>query len=293
MSEKIMFVVDAAGDLSLTQIKGKPVTIVPARVQIAGRDELLDRLSLTPREYWDVLKTCQTPPTTSMAPPLEWMAAYKKAYEQGYTHIFVTTVSSTGSGVFNAAVMGIDLLREEGITDLVIEPVDSLSYSAMYGHAILRGCEMAAAGVPFAEIVENIRGIFNKAEAVLGVYTLKYLKRSGRINGVAAFAGEALGLRPIMRARGGSIDPCDKVRGDNKVIPAIVSNMERYYNRDDNDQRVSIIYGDVPGADILELERLVRDKFGVKDLTRYDLGPSVATNTGPHVLCVTYYGTPR
>ena len=293
MREKVMFVIDAAGDLSLEQIKDKPIMIVPARVHIEGREELFDLFGISPQEYWEVLKTCQTPPSTSMAPPLEWMAAYKRAYEQGYTHLFVTTVSSTGSGVFGAACMGVGMLREEGGDGPVIETVDSLGYSAIYGHAILRGCEMAAEGVPFAEIVQNIRDIFNRTEAVIGVYTLKYLKRSGRINGVAAFAGEALGLRPILRARGGSIEPCDKVRGDNKVVPAIINNMARYFNRNDSEQRVNIVCGDVPEEDILELERLLRERFGVENPTRYIIGPSIATNTGPHCIGTIYYGEPR
>lgn len=293
MQEKIMFVLDAAGDLSLEQIKDLPITLVPAHIHIDGREELLDMVGISPQEYWNVLETCQTPPSTSMAPPMEWMAAYKKAYEQGYTHIFVTTVSSSASGVLGSAVMGINLLREEGINDIVIEPVDNLAYSAMYGHAILRGCEMAKAGVPFSEIVAKMKEIFNKVEAVFGVYTLKYLKRSGRINGVAAFAGEALGLKPILRACNGSINPCDKVRGDKNVVPGIISNLTRYLNKDDPDQQVCVICADVPDSDILELERQLKQQFGIENPVRYYIGSSVTTNTGPHCLAVSYYGVPR
>lgn len=292
MQEKIKFIVDAAGDLSLEDIAEKPITLVPAYVHIENRPVTRDMIGISPPEYWEVLKACKVPPHTSMAPPVEWMAAYKEAYEQGYTHIIVTTVSSTASGVFGAANMGIDMLHEEGINDIVIEPVDCLGYSAMYGDAILRGCEMAKEGIPFAEILAKVKSICDKVEVVFSVYTLKYLRICGRVNGVSAFAGEALGIRPVLRARNGSINPCDKVRGDKNIVGGIITNMKKFINTEDKEQRISVIYSDVPEEHLKELIKRLKDEFGVENPKLYALGSSITTNAGPHTLGVVYYGNP-
>ncbi|MCL1819560.1 MAG: DegV family protein [Oscillospiraceae bacterium] len=292
--QKIKFILDAAGDLTHEDIKGKPITICPARVHIDGRPETRDLFGITPQEYWEVLKTCKISPHTSMAPPIEWMTAYKEAYEQGYTHVIMTTVSSTGSGVFDAASsIAVGMLREEGIHDLVVEPIDSLGYSAMYGHAFLKGAEMAEAGASFDEICAKIREIFNKVEAMFSVYTLKYLKASGRINGVAAFAGEALGIRPVLLASGGSINPIDKVRGDGNVIKGVLSNLKKRYNANDQEQQVHIIHADVSEEIISELEEGLKENFGIENPKRVPLGSSITTNTGPTSIGVVYYGNPR
>ena len=293
MREKIMFIVDAAGDLTLEDAAANPITLVPAYVHIEDRPVTRDIVGISPQDYWEVLKTCKVPPHTSMAPPIEWMGAYKTAYEQGFTHILVTTVSSTASGVFNAAVMGAELLREEGITDIVIEPVDFLAYSAMYGHAILRGCEMVKAGVPFDEIVKKTKEIANKVEAIISVNTLKYLRLSGRINGVSAFAGEALGVRPVLLARGGSINPCDKVRGDKNIVQGIITNLKKHMNLNDPEQQIHIVYTDTPNNDADELERRIKEEFGIEVKRRWALGSSITTNVGPYAVGAAYYGHPR
>lgn len=294
MQEKIKFILDAAGDLTLEDVANNPITIVPAYVHIEDKPVTRDLIGISPEDYWEVLKTCRVPPHTSMAPPVEWVAAYKEAYLEGYTHIIVTTVSSTASGVFGAAVMAIDMLRdEEGITDIVIEPLDCLAYTAMYGDTILRGCEMAKEGVPFAEILAKMKNICNKVEAVFSVYTLKFLKICGRVNGVSAFAGEALGIRPVLRASGGSINPCDKVRGDKNIVNGVMTNLKKFINPDDPEQRISILYTDVPKEHIDELEKRIKEEYCIKDIRYFALGSSITTNCGPHCLGVVYYGNPR
>ncbi len=290
-NEKVMFLMDAAGDLSLDMIAGKPITLVPAKVHVDGKD-YLDFVNLPPKTFWEMLKTCETPPTTSMAPPIEWMQACKRAHEQGYTHVCITTVSSTASGVMNAAIMGVDMLAAEGITDLVVEVVDTLAYTGMYGQAILQSVTLAEQGMPFQDIVARLKGIFGKVECLFSVYTLKYLKRSGRISGMAAFAGEALGIRPIMLASGGSINPYDKVRGDKNIIAGIMSCIAKRVDTTTN-PNFAICHADVPAQDIDELVQKICVEYGVADIPRYPMGSSVTANVGPYCLAVTYYGRPR
>lgn len=82
-------------------------------------------------------------------------------------------------------------------------------------------------GTPFDEIVAYARQRISKLYAYLGVYSLKYLKKSGRISGGAAFVGEALGLRPISLVRDGAVTVCDKVRGDRNLFPRILALLQR------------------------------------------------------------------
>ena len=56
---------------------------------------------------------------------------------------------------------------------------------------------MREQGESFDAIVSVVKSRLNRVEAYLGVYSLKFLKKSGRISGGAAFVGEALGLKPI------------------------------------------------------------------------------------------------
>lgn len=44
--------------------------------------------------------------------------------------------------------------------------------------------------------------------------TLKYVKKSGRVTAAAAFAGELLGLRPLIKIAGGVSTVIEKIRGE-------------------------------------------------------------------------------
>ena len=59
--------------------------------------------------------------------------------------------------------------------------------------------------------------------------TLKYLKMGGRISALTAFAGEALGIKPIIAVVDGKIKMLDKARGFRKgcmTLMNMVQNMD-------------------------------------------------------------------
>ena len=54
----------------------------------------------------------------------------------------------------------------------------------------------------------------NKMEVILGPYSLKQMKKSGRISAAAAVMGELMGIRPIITLIDGKTRVESKVRGD-------------------------------------------------------------------------------
>ncbi|GHV08398.1 DegV domain-containing protein [Clostridia bacterium] len=288
---KILLITDAASDVSHEAIEGKPIKIVAAYTHIDGRT-FRDFYDVSPLEYCEMLKACETYPTTSMAPPPDYLAAYKEAREQGYTHIIVTQVSSTASGTINSAKLGVDLLEAEGITDMTIAVVDTLTYSVAYGHNVVLAADMIAAGKGFQEIVDWLAYICPRTEVLFGAYTLKYMRRSGRINSMAAFVGEALGMRPIILTHKGRVDPIDRARGDKNVVPKLAEHL-KVLAATDIPQKPCIIYTDIPAHEIDLLETLILEALpSATEVVRYQLGSTITTNTGPHTIALTFYANP-
>ena len=77
------------------------------------------------------------------------------------------------------------------------------------------------------DIVHIARARLKRCEAVLGVYTLKHLKKSGRISGGAAFVGEALGLKPVSLVKAGAVTVIDKARGEKNLISKVLEQVAR------------------------------------------------------------------
>jgi len=283
---KILFITDASSDLQPDLVEGKPIVIVPAKI-IAGGKEFRDFYDITPEEYWEILKTLPEVPTTSMATPAEYLDAYKQAREDGYTHICVTQISSTASGTMNSALMARDMLAEEGITDLTVEVIDTLNYSMAYGHTVLEGVKMAAEGISFEKITARIKELCQRAEVIFSVFTLKYLRKTGRASGMAAFAGELLGIRPIMLVGKGEARPIAKVRGDKNVLDGIVEYVKKRKNS--AEKYMSIIHADISKEVIVRLEQLLEQNFGVKNLPKFKMGAAVTTHAGPLTIGVLFY----
>jgi DegV family protein with EDD domain len=283
---KILFVTDASSDLQPDLIKDKPIVVIPATIHAGGK-EYRDFYDITPENYWELLKTLSEVPTTTMATPAEYLKAYRKAHEDGYTHICVTQISSTASGTMNSALIARDMLADEGVTGMTIEVIDTLNYTMAYGHTVLEGVKMAAEGLSFERMTERIKELCQKAEVVFSVFTLKYLRKTGRASGMAAFAGELLGIRPILLAGKGEVKPIAKIRGDKNVLDGIVEYVKKRKNS--AEKYMSIIHADISKEVIVRLEQLLEQNFGVKNLPKFKIGAAVTTHAGPLTIGVLFY----
>ncbi|MCL1806913.1 MAG: DegV family protein [Oscillospiraceae bacterium] len=285
--EKILFIIDSPGDLTKEEIAGKPIWINPVLVSYGGLEKWEHELE--PRQFWKDLTRLDEIPRTTMIVPDDWLRLYRKAKAEGFTHVLVHTLSSTASGICNSAFLAKRLFEDgDGIP---VEVVDSRSYAFIYGRNILKCAEMAEQGVPFSQIVEHLRGLTSRNRAILWVYTLKHLKKSGRISGMRAFVGETLGLRPLLLIKDGVIAPIDKVRGDGNVIPRAAQLVKEHAVAPET-QRIEILYADVPQTEIERAQNIIGEVVRPKEITLHHIGGVIAINCGPASMAACFYGEP-
>ena len=132
---------------------------------------------------------------------------------------------------------------------------------------------------------------FAKVEVCLAAYSLKQMKKSGRVSAAAAFAGELLGLRPIISLIDGVTKVEDKVRGDAAVPAAMIKQVRKRMDYPDGDVHYMLGCTDIPN--VKELEKLCRKEFGREPDAVFKLGAAVASNTGPDAIALIYLGQPR
>ena len=247
---------------------------------------------ITPEDYWKLLEDSREIPVTAMVTPTVFLDSYRRAAERGCTHLLAVLINANGSGTYQAACLARDMFREECGDKMRIEVIDSATYTYIYGHIVVLAAELRDQGDSFDAILGVVRSRLNRVEAFLGVYSLKHLKKSGRISGGAAFVGEALGLKPISHVYDGAVNVCDKVRGEKALVAGLIRKVSARVQQPEK-QTALLLYGDVPAARIDELEKRLRTEIGFRDVLRSPIGPSVITNTGPQALAVAYYGQPR
>ena len=288
--EKILLIIDSPGDLTKEQVEGMPIWVAPVRITYEGK-ERLEYYEIDRQEYWKDLDRLEEIPATAQITPPQWMQMYQNAAAADYTHVLVYTLSGTASGIYNASCMAAQLYREENPGGLVIDIIDSRSYSFIYGRNILKAAQMVEDGLPFAQICDSLRELTRRSNGILWVYTLRHMRKSGRISGVAAFVGETLGLRPLLLIKDGYIGPIDKVRGDRNVVPRAVELVKKYAVNP-QEQVMEILYSDVPQEEIDLAVKLVREELNPKEIVLQPIGCAIATNCGPTAMAICFYGEP-
>ena len=211
--------------------------------------------------------------------------------DEGYTDVIDVPINKSGSSTYNNALMAQGMLREERPEHhLKIHLLDPHTYSMVFGWYL---CEMARKlqnGAELRHVISEFASQMNKMEGILGPYSLKQMKKSGRISAAAAVMGELMGIRPIITLIDGKTRVESKVRGDDKVIPAMIDLCKK---RTEGVEDFDYMIGHTSIPQAAELEKACRKAFGKAPLVTFNLGGVVSANTGPDTLALVYVGKPR
>ena len=287
---KIAILTDSSCDIPQELAEKYGIDIMSFHITLDDVD-YLERVSCTSEEFYDLMRKAKGVPSTAALTPIQFCEKYCEYVDVGYTDVIHVTINSGGSSTYNNAMMAKNMLREERPEhQMKIHLVDSHTYSMVFGWYV---CEMARKlrnGAELRHVVDEFNDKMNRAEIILGPYSLKQMKKSGRISAAAAFAGELLGLRPIISMVSGKTSVVNKVRGDDKVVPAMVEACKKRVEGLDD---VEYLLGYTGIEQIEDLKKACRKAFGHDPVNIFLLGGVVSANTGPDTLAIAFLGHPR
>ena len=219
-------------------------------------------------------------PKTSQVTQFEFLKAYKEAYSEGYTDIIYMSISATASKTYENSIMAKNMFFDEvpeakGKIDIYV--VDSKGYTAMYGYPLLEASKkVKKADANAKDIVAYLEEWASKSAAYFVPMTLKYAKKSGRISAAAAFAGELLGIKPIIQMADGGSKIMTKIRGDKNIIPKLMECIEAEMTP----QTPYVMLMGKNDTLAKQLEKEMIKKFGYKAEYYAKIGASISANAG-------------
>ena len=149
---------------------------------------------------------------------------------------------------------------------------------------LTKSAQKAQKGENPEDIVDFLNDWFTKVEAHIFPLSLKFVKKSGRVKAAAAFAGELLGLRPLIKLADGGSAVLEKIRGEKNIIPKILADAEKYMEPNSPYMVVSGRNKQLPQILADEMEK----KFGYPMLYFNEIGAAVTCNTGPDLVGLIY-----
>ena len=152
--------------------------------------------------------------------------------------------------------------------------------------------EMLKNGASKDEIVQWIEENKLKLNHWFTVDDLNHLKRGGRVSSTAAIIGTLLDIKPVLHVDNeGRLIPVTKVKGRKKSIKSLFEELDkRIVNPEE--QVIFISHGDCL-EDAKFLERLILEKYKVKDVFINEIGPTVGSHSGPGTVALFFLGNER
>jgi DegV family protein with EDD domain len=142
-------------------------------------------------------------------------------------------------------------------------------------------------GVPPSELPAVVERMGTRGDCLFSVPTLEYLQRGGRIGRAQALVGSLLGVRPLLAIEDGEVVPAGKVRGAERVLPALV---DEFCRRSAPYPEIDVAIGHAADpAAAAELEALVRaSRTGIRSVRVLTLGAVIGAHAGPGALGLAY-----
>lgn len=280
---KIRIITDSCCDLSKEITEELGITVIPLEITFNG--ETFYENDKTADEFYDMMSKNDEIPKHAAINPSRFEEAYKQAYEDGCTDIISVSLNSLGSGTYNNSIIAKEEFFEknpEAAEKMRIFNLDSRCYTVFYGYPIMESIKKIRKGASADDIVAYLEDWFNVCAVYVVPYSLKYAKKSGRISAAAAFAGELMGLKPIIEFADGKTTTLEKIRGDKNIVPKLLECVEK---RMTPQTPYLLIHG---RDDTLakEIEKEMIKKVGRKAEMYAKIGCAVASNIGADLVAI-------
>ncbi len=215
----VALVTDSSCDLPPEFIEEHQIQVIPFNLSF-GETLFLDKLTITPGQFYSLLKTSRDHPKTSQAS----VATVQSLFSFLATHydsILAFNISDKLSGAcaFSRQAAG-------KITNKKITVIDSRNLSLSLGLIVKRAAEALEQGATHDEIARQAEEWIAKTRVWVDIATLKYLVRGGRISPMKGLVAKALHLKPIItldaEGRGYPFGKSFSRKGNMKKILALV-----------------------------------------------------------------------
>lgn len=188
---KVALMTDSSCDLPQEIIDEHQIHVIPINLSF-GDSVFLDKVTITPDQFYTMLRTHKEHPKSSI-PPLKSVQNLLSFLSSHYESIIHISLSDKLSGIHqlcqNAA---------SEIKDKAIKVIDSKHISVSLGLIVLRVAEAIREGKTYEEITRLAEEWIAKTRLLVDIKTLKYLVRSGRVSPMKGFLAKILNLKPII-----------------------------------------------------------------------------------------------
>ena len=281
-------ITDSCCDLPVDMIASLDIHMISLNLHFRG-ETLKDSVTDEIKTVYDAWRAGEAA-TTSAVNPQQWAEGIEPVLADGRDALVLTFSSGLSTTYQSAAIAAQEL--QEKYPQRKIRVVDGLCASLGQGLLVWYACKKRDAGMSVDELADWCENMKLHLCHWFTVDDLMSLKRGGRVSAATALVGTMLQIKPVLHVDDeGHLINVSKVRGRKASIEALAKKMGETALPGENDT-VFICHGDCI-EDARYLEKLVKEKFGVKDVLIGYTGAVIGTHSGPGTLALFFLGEHR
>ncbi len=278
----IKIVTDSASDIPQDLVREYGIIVVPTQI-IWGDEQYIDGVDMTAEELYARLPQDPVAPTSSQPTVLQFLAAFDQAVAEGADQIVSISVGADFSGTFQAAKLAAENYR------VPISLVDSRAVSLGKGWQVLAAARAAQSGETLRQVLGIIEKVRQHVHLIVGMDTLTYVARSGRLGAAFKWISNLITVRPIVSVNAEicKIEPVTVVRTRKAMIEKVYQNFKQRM-KGKTKLHMAVIHGSALDEAKKLADRLSEELKPV-ELFITSTGPVLGIHTGPSTIAIFGY----
>jgi DegV family protein with EDD domain len=279
---QIALITDSTCDIPQPYLEKYDITVVPHTI-IWGDQQYLDRVDIQPVEFYEKLVTSREVPTTAQATEVQFLKAYTDAIARGYQEIVVITLSNRLSGAIQSARNAAKLVQ------VPVQVIDSLGVTMSLGWQVLAAARVRELGGTVHDILAKISEVRNSVSLYVGMDTVEFVRRGGRIGEAVRLIGMMMNIKPIVKVSNikGLVEEVGLARTYAKAVDMMYT---KFFETMDLSKKlhIAVLHGNAYDEAEKLVER-IREEFHPVEILTSITGPVLGINTGPRALALAGY----
>ncbi|UCE41700.1 MAG: DegV family EDD domain-containing protein [Candidatus Aminicenantes bacterium] len=274
--EKLPFclVADSTCDLMDDLIEKNPIYFIPIKVQ-SGNNIYTDRWDLIPEEFYRILNISHSFPKTSQPGLNDFIRRYHHLLIH-YRSIISVHVSKALSGTFQTAVQASQSVSPERIS-----VIDGKNVSVGLGLILMEGIKAIEQKKNHEEAVHMIKNAAMNTQIFIGLPTLKYLVKGGRVTKTKGFMAHLLNLNPILSISAeGKLIPVSKARGVKNLEKQVFDLIHQKKQKTVGGLSIAVAHTNAPDIGERISQRIKKD-FQLEPVLVMNASPVLGAHAGP------------
>lgn len=290
MSETFHIISDGSCDLPTALTQEKNITVVPFYVSFDEEQYYKENVDIAIRDFYQMMVDKKgVYPKSSMPSIRDYEEAFRP-FAKSSTPVICICITTKFSGSMQSALNAKELILEK-YPQAEITVIDATVNTVLQGQYVLEAVSLRDHGVSYQDTIARLEAIKSTGRIFFTVGNMEYLRHGGRIGKVAAIAGGALDIRPVITLKQGEIFPSGLDRGRKRTLKKVMALLLEYLQDSPlsiDCYSLAVGYGYDKEEGIAFRDQalsILREKgYDIDDIPVYQIGATIGVHTGPYPL---------